>query len=134
MSVIYETDSSEFILTHDEDDTQLPIGFEVNGESHWLEGPEAIIAAKGILSALGDEAHSESDYKTEVFRFAKAFGRTVEFRYAKGDGANIETRRLVPHEVQEVKGNLLVIGDDPDRDGDVRAYRLDRVKGDPVIA
>lgn len=53
---------------------------------------------------------------------------SVAFTYAKGEGQFLEERTLEPHEVREVKGNKLVLGYDVDRD-DVRAYRLDRIKG-----
>lgn len=52
----------------------------------------------------------------------------VEFAYAKGSGQVIEHRRVNPSELREVKGHKIVVGFDPDRD-DVRAYRLDRIKG-----
>lgn len=115
-------------------------------QSDWLFNREQATELRiAINHFLGDEDESgpsepfepfeaSDDYKTDVFRFAVAHGRTVTFRYAKGDGGVIEQRQLTPHLIQEVKGNAIVVGDDPDRDGDTRAYRLDRIKGDPVIA
>lgn len=52
----------------------------------------------------------------------------VEFAYAKGSGAVIEQRRLNPVTLSVAKGHQIVTGFDPDRD-DIRAYRLDRIKG-----
>ncbi len=56
----------------------------------------------------------------------------VRFQYAKGEGAYLETRRINPSELRTVKGHKIVVGFDPDRD-DVRAYRLDRIKGTVAI-
>lgn len=61
---------------------------------------------------------------------AAALDAGVTFRYAKGVGeASIESRVLSEvFDVREVKGHVVVTGFDPDRN-DVRAYRLDRIKG-----
>lgn len=56
----------------------------------------------------------------------------VEFAYAKGNGSVIEPRRLNPEKLDTVKGHKIVTGFDPDRD-DIRAYRLDRIKGTVAV-
>lgn len=57
--------------------------------------------------------------------------RGIVFAYAKGNRqAVIERRRLLPEGISRTRtGELVVTGVDPDRDGDPRAYRLDRIKG-----
>lgn len=81
---------------------------------------------------LGDEtprvAASTISPNEALLRLAVVHGLTAEFSYSKGDGGVVERRRLQPHDVREIKGNLLFTGHDPDRD-DVRAYRVDRVLG-----
>lgn len=91
----------------------------------------------GVGSVDLDELLSE-DRTTNVrdtwnriaFESAAALEAGVTFRYAKGDRQQtIESRTLSQvYDVREVKGHIVVTGFDPDRD-DVRAYRLDRIKG-----
>jgi predicted DNA-binding transcriptional regulator YafY len=72
---------------------------------------------------------SRDNWNRTAFAAAETLGLKVAFRYAKGDGGNIESRELAEvYDVRETKGVAIVTGFDSDRD-DVRAYRLDRVKG-----
>ncbi len=77
---------------------------------------------------------SEVSFDEGVLRLAAVHGRTVTFRYAKGGGSMIETRTLTPESVfTNKRGDLLVGGQDPDRD-EYRAYRVDRIKGSVSVA
>ncbi len=76
---------------------------------------------------------SEISFNEGLMRLAAVHGKTVTFRYAKGDGKIIEQRTLVPSDVKERGGHVTFTGYDPDRD-DVRAYRVDRMKGEVSIA
>ncbi len=61
---------------------------------------------------------------------ARSHGRTITFAYAKGPGqTNIETRQVRPTAIDE----NAIIGLDPDRDNDYRAFRLDRIKGEATV-
>jgi hypothetical protein len=74
---------------------------------------------------------SEVSFNEGVLRLAAVHERAVEFRYAKGDEKIIETRSFVPTSVAtSAKGAVYFTGPDPDRDGEHRAYRVDRIKGD----
>jgi predicted DNA-binding transcriptional regulator YafY len=141
-TTIFDDDAGTAVAYNPDDNT--PIRLIVEGEGG-LYADEAIEAAKAILDALsasgdlvaGDHIVRASDvsFNEGALRLAAAHGRTVEFRYAKGkDGTNIEIRRLVPHEIKPGKdGALIFLGHDPDRD-DVRAYRVDRMKGEVHIS
>lgn len=91
---------------------------------------QAILKTEGV--AQDAVLASEVSFNEALFRLAAAHGKTVEFRYAKGKGKVIETRTLKPEAVNQVGDHLTFQGYDPDRD-DVRAYRLDRVKGEVTI-
>lgn len=103
-----------------------------------LRREDAIKIAKAILENESVEPPplvvkaSEVSFNEGLLRLAAAHERQVTFRYAKGDGKTIETRTLVPQEVREVKGNLIFLGHDPDRN-DIRAYRVDRMKGEVQV-
>ena len=45
----------------------------------------------------------------------------------------IEQRRLFPKASYAAPNGIVIVGDDPDRD-DVRAFRLDRIQGEVVVA
>lgn len=99
---------------------------------------DAVEAAQAILKYAGKPQSdavlaSDVSFNEAVLRLAAIHERTVEFRYAKGkSGRTIETRRLVPQEVRQVGDHLTFVGFDPDRD-DVRAYRVDRMKGEVTV-
>lgn len=97
----------------------------------------AVEAAEAILAYAGKPRTdavlaSDVSFNEALLRLAAIHERTVEFRYAKGNGANIETRQLVPQDVRQVGDHLTFTGYDPDRD-DVRAYRVDRMKGEVTV-
>lgn len=97
----------------------------------------AVKAAEAILKYAGKPRGdavlaSDVSFNEALLRLAAIHERTVEFRYAKGKGENIETRQLVPQDVREVGDHLTFTGYDPDRD-DVRAYRVDRMKGEVTV-
>jgi predicted DNA-binding transcriptional regulator YafY len=126
MPAIYENMNIE--IRHDHEDEELPIS--INGE--WLRRDEVLTIAGALLAAVDGEQKTtvkSGDYNESVLALAIAHDREVEFGYAKGDGALLERRSLIPAEVKQVKGHQIVIGFDPDRES-VRAYRLDRVKGE----
>lgn len=75
---------------------------------------------------------SEVSFNEAILRVAAAHNRQVTFRYAKGDGNMIETRVLVPSRVMNVDGHVTFSGYDEDRN-QVRAYRMDRMKGEVKI-
>lgn len=123
--VIFEDGAEALTINFDPNDSGLPIS--VNGE--WLERDEALKAAGAILAALdAEQVQPTGDLNESLLAVAIAHDRPVNFRYAKGDESFIENRSLRPGEVREVKGKKLVIGFDISRN-DVRAYRLDRIKG-----
>lgn len=67
----------------------------------------------------------------DLIEVAIGHKRGIVFAYAKGSRqAVIERRRLLPEDVTATRdGSQIVSGLDPDRDGAIRAYRLDRIKG-----
>jgi predicted DNA-binding transcriptional regulator YafY len=75
---------------------------------------------------------SEVSFNEAMLRVAAAHNRLASFRYAKGDGEVIEARTLKPSAVRTVEDHVTFTGYDPDRD-EVRAYRLDRIKGEVGI-
>ena len=137
--VIYE--KGDLRVLHDTEDSSLPIAYEVGGDEKWLTKDQAVEAGAAVAYALGvnsdDPAEviraSQLSSNEGLLRLAAIHNKTVTFSYAKGDGSVIEQRRLIPGEVKEVKGHLTFVGYDPDRD-DVRAYRVDRMKGEVSIA
>jgi predicted DNA-binding transcriptional regulator YafY len=121
----YDGEEAFFDITDSDDDTAR------------LYANEAVPVAQAILKSEGVAQDavlaSEVSFNEALFRLAAAHDKEVTFRYAKGkDGKVIETRVLKPEQVKEVGGHLTFVGFDPDRD-DVRAYRLDRVKGEVTI-
>lgn len=72
---------------------------------------------------------SEISFNEAILRLAAIHGRVVEFRYSKADDAPVEMRRFVPQDVAQASDNVIVLGDDEDR-GEIRGFRLDRIKGD----
>lgn len=77
---------------------------------------------------------SDITFNEGLLRLAAVHNKTVTFSYAKGDGKIIESRRLMPARVDKNKqGALTFTGFDPDRD-DVRAYRVDRMRGEVKVA
>lgn len=76
---------------------------------------------------------SDITFNEGLLRLAAVHNKTVTFSYAKGDGAFIETRRLIPAQVLDKGDHLTFSGYDPDRD-DVRAYRIDRMRGEVRVA
>lgn len=72
---------------------------------------------------------SGGNWNEALIALAIQFDRTLTFRYIKGNG-DIADRRVQPEAVHESRnGARTVVGYDPDR-ADVRAFRLDRIKGD----
>lgn len=137
MSILFSgVDGTE--VEFDEHDSLYPIRIA----DDWLEKGPALEVANAILAALGASAVTTNVVNTttngsgtlneQLLAIAIANDLSVAFTYAKGDGQFLEERTLEPHDVNEVKGNKLVIGYDVDRD-DVRAYRLDRIKGRVAI-
>lgn len=125
-------------IEHDTLDPETPINIVLQGDSTWIDHHEAVDAVHAITKALNLEADAQSvtfegSFNEAVLRLAAAHGRTVTFRYEKGKGQPIEVRRLVPQHVQEVGDHMTFTGYDPDRD-DVRAYRVDRMKGEVSVA
>ena len=77
---------------------------------------------------------SDVSFNEGVLRLAAVHGRKVEFRYAKSDTAPIEHRSFIPEHVNTTReGNVVVLGPDDDRDGAIRSYRIDRIKGEVSI-
>jgi predicted DNA-binding transcriptional regulator YafY len=136
-STIYQSENgaagSTFII-EDDGHANYPICF--TGTDVSLD--TAVEAAKAILEHAGVRPvdavlASDVSFNEALLRLAAIHERTVEFRYAKGkSGRTIETRRLVPQEVRQVGDHLTFVGFDPDRD-DVRAYRVDRMKGEVTV-
>lgn len=82
----------------------------------------------GWLGTEGTNARDIS-FNEGLIRLAAIHKREISFRYAKGDGTILETRTVIPSKVRAVEDHLTFTGHDVDRD-DVRAYRLDRIRGD----
>lgn len=131
----YERIYSERLLSADFDtgDDELPIKFEDDGVDSfvWVTAGAIKAAYDKLFGSPGQDSARASDISLNesLLRLAIVHDRTVEFRYAKGAAQVIETRRLQPSKLEHVKGHLTFTGFDPDRD-DVRAYRLDRIKGE----
>lgn len=131
--VIYESDGA--VLYSPDSDNEFNL--EADGADIYLAEDDAKGIAEAILTNLGSNPPalvraSDVSFNEGLLRLAATHQRTVEFRYAKGSGTVIETRSLVPQDVREVGDHLTFIGHDPDRD-DVRAYRVDRMKGEVTI-
>ena len=62
----------------------------------------------------------------------RSTSKEIQFAYDKGEGV-IEQRRLFPKVSYAAPNGIVITGDDPDRD-DVRAFRLDRIQGEVVVA
>lgn len=94
--------------------------------------------ARELAVEIFNRAHDSSDsgpvlastisFNEGVIRLAAIHGKTVEFRYVKSDKAAPETRRFIPESYLAKNGGSF-LGPDPDRDGEPRRYRLDRIKG-----
>lgn len=77
---------------------------------------------------------SEVSFNEAVLRLAAAHERAVEFRYAKTATSPIETRSFVPVAVNATQdGKTVFVGPDSDRNGALRSFRLDRIKGEVQI-
>lgn len=106
-----------------------------DSEYEWLddEGVEAILKAFGpaaqATSAPAGVSAADVSFNESVLRLAALHSREVTFRYVKPDGSSPTPRTVIPFEIQEIKGNRLVLTEDHDRE-DYRAYRLDRIRGD----
>jgi predicted DNA-binding transcriptional regulator YafY len=134
-------------VLYDADDSATPYAIAIYSETHWLGADEAVELAESILKKAGRMPAegegvvraSEIPFNEALLRLAAAHKRAVTFRYAKGDGSTIETRSLVPEKLVEVEDkksgdtHMTFVGYDPDRD-DVRAYRVDRMKGEVSVA
>lgn len=78
---------------------------------------------------------SEVSFNEGVLRLAAVHKRPVMFRYAKDERAPIEHRTFVPETVAHTNaGATVVVGPDPDRSGEYRSYRIDRIKGEVKFA
>lgn len=85
---------------------------------------------------LSDDVVRASDisFNEGVLRLAAVHGRVAEFRYAKSDTAPVEARSFIPESVYATRaGNIVILGPDEDRNGAIRSYRLDRIKGEVSI-
>lgn len=77
---------------------------------------------------------SDVSFNEGVLRLAAIHNKKVVFRYAKGEkGAVIETREFKPGSISGEGAALRFTGYDEDRDA-VRAYRIDRIKGEVRFA
>lgn len=76
---------------------------------------------------------TDVSFNEGVLRLAAVHNKQVTFRYAKGDGKFIEQRTFVPADVVSKDGHITFKGFDPDRE-EVRAYRVDRIKGEVRFA
>lgn len=77
---------------------------------------------------------SDITFNEGVLRLAAVHGRPVEFRYAKSPASPVEVRTFVPESVTQTRdGKIVIVGPDEDRDGAIRSYRLDRIKGEVSI-
>ena len=140
MARLFTSPGEELRVELDESDDLYPIGIVSDtGDASWLEPDEALELANSIILALGAKAQVTNNVTVNVAPNGDSTNEQllnvainndlgVEFRYAKGDGAVIETRVLQPEYINEGKAGKVVVGFDTDRD-DVRAYRLDRIKG-----
>ena len=87
------------------------------------------------MQAVPEAKASEVTFNEGILRLAAVHGRLVEFRYAKLPDAPIESRSFVPEKVFLTEGGYhTVVGPDPDREGEYRMYRIDRIKGEVVFA
>lgn len=99
----------------------------------------AIAVGEALIEAAGGSIPPKDDgsivraadvsWNEALLRVAKAHNRPVQFKYAKGAGAIIEPRKLIPQSFSDG----VVTGYDPDRGG-IRAYRLDRIRGEVAAA
>lgn len=106
-----------------------------SGEYTWIDDDNLVdfvstVAAAFDIHIVGTSASGVAGDSLNEQLLQVAIDNDVEvrFAYAKGNGAVIEQRSLSPEKLDTVKGHRIVTGFDPDRD-DIRAYRLDRIKG-----
>lgn len=137
MSTLYDQDG----ITVESPDSDGDYGVSTRFHENYVHEDEIADVARALASVAGTNAAngdavvlaSSVPFNEGLMRLAAAHDRTVTFSYAKGDGSVIEQRRLKPESVQTVGDHVTFIGYDPDRD-DVRAYRVDRIKGEVSVA
>lgn len=135
MSIVYDKDGITVASPDGDGD------YAVTSSAHnfYVAEDEAADVARALAVAAGSPngdpvvLASSVSFNEALMRLAAAHDRTVTFRYAKGGGTVIEQRVLKPQSVQTVGDHVTFIGHDPDRD-DVRAYRVDRIKGEVSVA
>jgi predicted DNA-binding transcriptional regulator YafY len=98
----------------------------------WLLADDAVGIARAILAAE-NETLTGDNVNEALLATAARYNSTVRFRYAKGNGDVIETRLFQPEKIDTYADHKTVVGFDPERD-DVRAFRLDRIKGQVAVA
>ena len=97
-------------------------------------GVQVLLRALGEPTAERDHvpAPDNLDWNETAIAAAIHFEKEIQFAYDKGEGV-IEQRRLFPKVSYAAPNGIVITGDDPDRD-DVRAFRLDRIQGEVVVA
>jgi len=100
-----------------------------------IDPPEADYVDPDDVKAVLSNAQPQTPvselqaYNKDLALFAGDHAVELSFEYRKGKNAEVRPRRVQPEAVYATpKGNLVVIGHDPDKD-DVRAFRLDRFVG-----
>lgn len=138
MSITRYADDYSDELSLDIDEHGLAIGLDFHADgSTWcvldytkaLPIADAIYEAAGTKPPAGAVLASSISFNEAILRVAAAHNRPVTFRYAKGKGGIIESRTLVPGTLKDLGDHKTFTGWDPDRDA-VRAFRLDRIKGE----
>lgn len=142
---LYQADELQ-LMWNTESDSEfegdgIPFVFRIEGNSKTGGQHLTFSAGRDEAKQLADAIYKElgintlktngydGGYVEGLLRLAADHNRVVTFGYAKGKGDYIENRRLIPGQIQTTKqGHTIVVGHDPDRD-DVRAYRLDKIKG-----
>lgn len=94
-----------------------------------------------LRQALGERSESappadepfdlDLDWNRSAVAAAIHFEKEISFSYDKGEGV-IEQRWLFPKASYDAPNGTVITGDDTDRN-DVRAFRLDRIRGEVVI-
>lgn len=113
---------------------QIREGDEETGIYIDARGVQVLLRALGEPTAERDSIPDPDnlDWNETAIAAAIHSEKEIQFAYDKGEGV-IEQRRLFPKVSYAAPNGIVITGDDPDRD-DVRAFRLDRIQGEVVVA
>lgn len=136
-NTLLDLDHNRLVVKHDTEDDVMPLSISVwsGDDDAWLD-PEDIARLIAVLTPFATPsetpqpvAASDISLNEGVIRLAAVHGAEITFRYAKGASSAVESRTLRPTSIEVAGGHTIFRGLSPDRDGEFRTFRLDRIKG-----